>query len=146
MIRPHLERLSLPPAAVDWLDGLWGVIQALDDVADGDPVEQKALRSAIYTALVGLPSNAFFQAHSAALLPLLAASVLKWVAADDAERNGHADERSFVWRAGYYDVVLMVCLLVHGPEQAMSAAQQVLSIYGEAFTEYRQEFKECNDA
>jgi hypothetical protein len=146
MIRPHLERLSLPPAAVEWLDGLWSVIQVLDDVADADPVEQQALRGAIYTALVGLPSNAFFQAHSAALMPMLASSVLKWVAADDAERNGQADERSFVWRAGYYDVVLMVCLLVHGPEQAMRAARDVLSIYGETFTEYRQEFKECNDA
>jgi hypothetical protein len=39
-----------------------------------------------------------------------------------------------------------VCLLVHGPEQAMRAARDVLSIYGETFTEYRQEFKECNDA
>lgn len=134
------EMLELPPAAAAWLLDLWHVIQVLDDVADGDAVDRSALDAAIYASLVGLPANPFYLAHASQLSPLVAAAVLKWKASDTAERAGAADEKSFVWRAAYYDIILMVVMLCHGPKAAMHVADKVMALYGESFDEYRKEF------
>ena len=88
-----------------------------------------------------MPGNAWFLAHAGALLPAVAQMVLKWQASDTVERAGNADARSFVWRAGYYDVVLMAVLLAHGPDAAQRAAHAVLSLYGERLEDYLAEFK-----
>jgi hypothetical protein len=134
------EQLQLPRAAIDWLLNLWDVSQLFDDVADKTPIDREALDRAIFASLVQMPANPFFAANSTTLLPLLATVVLKWKASDDAELEGKADERSFVWRAGYYDMVLGVVLLCHGPDVAMKAAKLVMSMYGESFADYSKEF------
>jgi hypothetical protein len=140
-LRQHFEgALALPLDAVQWLLDLWRVIQMLDDVADNDPIAREELNSTIFLVLVGLPASPFFQTHAKNLLPVLASAVLKWQASDAAERNGKADAKSFVWRASYYDVVLMVVLLCHGAETAARAATYVMSIYGEVFDDYLKEF------
>jgi hypothetical protein len=132
--------LGLPPDAATWLLDLWAVTQVFDDVADGDNVARKDLHDAIWRTLVNMPSNPFFTANSGNLLPVLANSILKWVASDDAERAGQADEKSFVWRAAYYDVVLMVVLLAQGKDAALAKAATVMALYGENFSDYRREF------
>ena len=70
----------------------------------------------------------------------LALLVLKWKASDDAERAGQADARSFVWRAAYYDLVLLVVLLTKGHATAMKDAVKVMHLYGETLHEYLKEF------
>jgi hypothetical protein len=140
LTREHLAPFDLPADAVAWLLDLWECIQTLDDYADGDPVSRPALDALIWRTLVGMPSNPWFAAHAGALTPAVAQMVLKWQASDTVERAGNADARSFVWRAGYYDVVLMAVLLVHGPDAARHTAHLVLSIYGETFEQYREEF------
>lgn len=134
------DRLALPPDAVRWLLDLWAVIQVFDDVADADDVPRAALHDAIWRALVGMPENPFYATNSAALLPVMANAFLKWVASDDAERAGNADEKSFVWRASYYDVVLMVVLMTHGKDVAIRAAADVMALYGEKYADYKAEF------
>ena len=134
------EVLGLPPDAADWLLSVWAVTQVFDDVADGHNVERKTLHDAIWNSLVKMPANPFFQANSGTLLPVMANSILKWVASDDAERAGKADERSFVWRAAYYDIVLLVVLLTQGKDAALAKAATVMSLYGEKFEDYRKEF------
>lgn len=132
------QALALPEDAVSWLLDMWNLIQVLDDFADGDDVQRKDLDAAIYAAIVGLPANAFFQRNATSLLPALTQMVLKWMASDIAEREGLADERSYMWRAGYYDVVLMVATLVHGPSSEI--ALTALRMYGETAAEYMGEF------
>jgi hypothetical protein len=132
------ETLELPPAAVDWLCELWNAIQVLDDVADGDTIERADLDRAIFALLGGMPSNPFYQQHQNWLLPALVQMVMKWMASDIAEREGCADERSYMWRAGYYDVVCLIANIVHGPSKERS--WQALSLYGEACSEYMKEF------
>jgi hypothetical protein len=66
--------------------------------------------------------------------------ILKWQASDQAERAGKADAKSFVWRAGYYDVVLMTVALCHGTQRATEAASQVMELYGETLEDYIKEF------
>lgn len=141
----HFRNLALPFSAIDWLLGVWNAIQVLDDVADGDVVERPALDRAICDLLFALPSNPFFVAHAGQLLPALTLMVLKWKASDAAERAGRADARSFVWRAGYYDVVLAAVAAHHGPSIAMTVADKVLELYGETLHDYLKEFSPCQD-
>lgn len=139
-IRYHLERMNLTQDAIDWLLMLWLAIQVFDDVADGDEVSRNDLDATIWNVLVGMHQNAFFIAHSHNLIPVIATQILKWKASDTVERSGYADARSFMWRSGYYDVVLMVYQLVHGPAVSLSIAHEILNTYGEKLDDYMQEF------
>jgi len=139
MLEEHFTNtLDLPPAAVDWLLDLWQVIQVFDDAHDGDPVGD--VMPALWASLVSMPSNPFYVANAAALQGAVATAILKWHAANEAEDAGEADERSFVWRAAYYDVVLLVVLLCYGQTEALRLAPVVMLMYGEPFAAYREEF------
>ncbi len=137
------EGFGLPDDARDWLMALWNAIQVFDDMADGDFPDRDKLMAAICDTLVNMPANSFFLAHAHSLLPLMATAILKWKASDDAERAGEANETSFVWRAGFYDIVLAVIQLAHGQAVAIDACRQVMRLYGEKFSDYQKEF---NDA
>lgn len=135
-----VEVLELPAPAVLWLLDLWKSIQVLDDLVDGDPVDRADIDETFWRLLVDMPGNPFFQANAAFLLPALATALLKWKGSDAAERAGQADEKSFVWRASYYDIILLTVSLCHGPKIALQAADKVMSLYGEKFEDYRKEF------
>jgi len=140
-MRSHLvDTLALPLPAVEWLSILWEVIQTFDDYADGDAVARQELDALIWNALVALPCHPFFVAHAHTLGVALSTAILKWQASDRAEREGLADARSFVWRASYYDVVLVVLNLCYGPTVAQSKAYLVMSLYGEKLDDYLKEF------
>lgn len=140
-LKENLEKVfALPAPAVEWLLMLWNAIQVFDDVADGDPVKREDLNATIWNTLVGMSQNTFWQSNANNLVPIVASMILKWQASDQAERAGQADARSFVWRAGYYDVVLMAVALCHGTHYATKAAQQVMALYGEKLEDYMKEF------
>lgn len=132
----HLKSLDLPADAQEWLMDVWGVCQLIDDAADGDEIGPARAYEAAWSVFVRLHTNTFWDRAKAVLLPVLALQVLKWRASDEAERDGAADERSFVWRAGFYDLVLSVCQLCGIP----NAGRAVLAMYGETFEDYRGEF------
>jgi hypothetical protein len=132
---------DLPDAAVAWLVGMWDAIQFLDDVADGDTVSRSAQDRAFNQLLVAMPANPFFAANAGALLPVVAVQLLKWQASDMVERAGKADAKSYMWRAGYYDLVLLVIQICHGYEKALLAAPSVMSLYGETLADYLGEFE-----
>jgi hypothetical protein len=140
-LKENLQRvLALPAPATEWLLMLWGAIQVFDDVADGDPVEREDLNAAIWNTLVGMNQNSFWAANSLTLAPVVATMILKWQGSDQAERAGNADARSYVWRAGYYDVVMMVVALCHGTKYATDNAHLVMALYGETLEDYMKEF------
>ena len=136
----HFQQLELPADAATWLLDLWHAIQTFDDIADGDPVSRQDLDLLIWKTLVSMPVNPFFRANVSDLQPVVAAAFLKWKASDDAERNGRADARSYVWRAAYYDLVLLVILLTQGPIKALEKAESVMRLYGDDYAKYREEF------
>ena len=131
---------ELPNAAVEWLLMLWDSIQVFDDVADGDEVKRNDLDVVIWNTLVGMSQNQFWQANANSLMPVVATMVLKWQASDEAERDGKADAKSYMWRAGYYDVVLMVVTLCHPAKRAKELSRYVMELYGEKFEDYMKEF------
>lgn len=138
-MREHLKALHLPDPAVDWLCNLYDCAQTFDDYADGDEVPRKALNALIWNTLVAMPANGFFQANSAVLLPVVGNAILKWQASDQSE-HGDRHDLAYAWRASYYDVVLSVCLVVHGVEWATENASAIMGLYGETFEQYRTEF------
>ncbi len=140
-LKENLQRvLALPAPATEWLLMLWGAIQVFDDVADGDPVEREDLNAVIWNTLVGMNQNSFWAANSLSLAPVVATMILKWQGSDQAERAGNADARSYAWRAGYYDVVMMVVALCHGTKYATENAHLVMALYGETLEDYMKEF------
>jgi hypothetical protein len=140
-LKENLQRVFMLPApVVEWLIMVYDAIQVFDDVADGDTVERKDLNATIWNTLVGMHQNQFFITNSHHLVPLLATAIMKWQASDHAERAGDADARSFVWRAGYYDLILMAISLTHGPGFATKNAHLVMDLYGEKFEDYMKEF------
>ena len=131
-IQATLNLIALPAEAVDWLIDVWDVCQLLDDACDGDEIGRERAENAAWALFVRMPANAFWRANMANLMPVLAVQVLKWRAANDAEEDGVSDERSLVWRAGYYDRVLLVCQLCGKADDP----KFILSLYGEAYADY----------
>ena len=134
------DSLELPAEAVQWLLDVWACFQLFDDVADEDPISRADLDRVLWASMIGMHTNAFFEAKKHALLPVLATQILKWQASDAAERAGHADARSYVWRAGYYDIVLLYVILCRGAEFAQANAASILNLYGETLEDYMKEF------
>lgn len=140
-LRENLRQVfCLPDDSIDWLLMLYQAIQLFDDVADGDKIERVELDAVIWNSLVGFHQNAFFLKNSHHLLPVIATSILKWQASDRAERNGAVDQKSFMWRASYYDVVMAVVLIHHGPAIAAQLSDSVMHLYGEKYEDYIKEF------
>lgn len=136
----HFKALDLPEPAVAWLIDVWRCIQVFDDAADGDAIDPAELNHVIFSSLVGMQLNPFHAQNAAVLLPVLALQIMKWHGANHAERGGRADVKSYMWRAGYYDLALMVVGIVHGPEKAGAMAETVMRLYGDGFADYQTEF------
>ena len=137
VINEIINGLNLPPDAEQWLSDMWNVIQLFDDIEDGDPIEHKNGNDVLWSVLVGMPLNPFFRANQDVLTPLVIVQIHKWQAANKAEAEGKADEKSYMWRAGYWDLVLLVCHLCHGRD---IDAQGALLLYGEPYADYKKEF------
>jgi hypothetical protein len=135
------EGLFLPVDAVKWLLDLFHAFQIFDDFADNDFVDRNDLNLLIWNTLVGMQQNPFYMANSYCLSSIVGLNILKWQASDTVERSGNADAKSYVWRAGYYDIVLAVVQLCHGPVFAAQNAHIVLGLYGETYDDYMKEFK-----
>jgi len=140
-----LRALQLTAEAQQWLINLYDTIQFFDDVADGDYSERRHLNDVLQGALVSMPLNAFYLRNIHALGTAVTLMVLKWQASDNAERNNRADEMSFMWRGGYYDVVLLCHALENGYQKTVTQSEDILRLYGENFPDYAVEFSTKGD-
>lgn len=138
--RNFREALGLNGDAIEWLLMLYQAIQLFDDIADGDKIERTDLNAVIWNSLVGFHQNTFFLQNSHHLIPVIATAIMKWQASDKVEHNAQADAKSFVWRASYYDVVMAVVLIQHGPASAVELSDSVIQLYGEKYEDYMKEF------
>jgi len=140
-LRTNLEgAFLLPREAVDLLLMVFHVTQTFDDYADGDEVSRDDLNALIWDTMVAIPENRFYRMYSDKLVPVIATCILKWQGSDMAERNGQAGAMAYSWRAGFYDLVLFVFSLVHGPTVAIQNSLTIMSLYGESFEDYMKEF------
>jgi hypothetical protein len=136
----HFEYLGLPQAAQEWLLMLFKATQGLDDWYDGDTVDKRTIEHYVYLLLVRFPSNPFYIAFNKELTPVVSNCILKWTGANALEAKGEQLHKSFMWRAGFYDVLLEVVRIVHGPEVAIAASEYVIKMYGENLEDHIKEF------
>ena len=139
-LRKALDMWGFPADATQWLCDMYCALQVFDDAADGDMVDRRELDRTIDWCLFGQMANPFFMNHATQLIPLIPIMIDKWQASDEAERNGLADERSYVWRAGFYDLILAANRLLGVQVPPI----QIMTLYGETFAQYREEFP-CQD-
>ena len=143
MIEEPIKQLGLPDDAYEWLLSMWRVTQFLDDVVDKHDISEDDFNGALWDIMLKMPSNSFYRANVDALAPVIALQTLKWQAANAVEKSGLADERSYMWRAGFYDLILMVCLLCFGSAMKTQKAVDALMIYGESYIDYKKEFDDA---
>ena len=134
-LKAHFDTVGLPPAAQSWLLDLWNLIGVFDDATDGDKTGHD-VRRAVWAVFQNMPLNDFYRQYAAILQPVLVLQLLKWEAANVAEAAGFANEKTYVWRAGFYDVVLMTCHLCGLPERGHA----VMEMYGESYAAYKEGF------
>lgn len=133
-LQKHFDTIGLPPQAQAWLLDLWNLIQVLDDATDGDKADPLAVRRATWAIFQNMPLNDFYRQYVAILQPVLVLQLLKWEGANVVEARGEANEKSYVWRAGFYEVVLMCCHLCGLNDMAHAC----MEMYGETFDEYKE--------
>jgi hypothetical protein len=137
-----LLTLELPKDAHKWLIDFFETLQGLDDWYDNDYIPHYEKLKVIHNCLVVLSSNPFFLANHTRLHPLINNLILKWSGANVIEQAMEEEElpKAYMWRAGFYDLVLEVVSIVHGFEIASCMSSQVLKMYGESFDSYKKEF------
>lgn len=136
-LQTHFDTIGLPPVVQSWLLELWNVIQVLDDAHDGDKASADDVTRATWAVFQTMPMNEFFREYAMVLQPILWMQLLKWEAANILEARGEADERTYMHRAGYYDVVMMCCHLCG----IKDAGPTCVKLYGETFAEYISEWR-----
>lgn len=138
----QLEKLDFPNDAIHFLVSVWDLSQFFDDVVD-NPAEigRHQANDALWDCFVKLPTNTFYLKHQYTLTGCIIPFLMKWQASDSAERAGRANEQSYMWRAGFYDVVLTCFTILKGPRDAAIYAETIMNLYNETYEEYKKEFK-----
>lgn len=131
---------GLPEDATRFVIMMEQFSQFFDDVADGDEVTRDQVNLNLFNCFIGLNTNPFFLQHRWALLPIMELIILKWQGSDQAELDGKANEKSFMWRAAFYDLVMAVVAICHGHLRAIEMASDVMNYYAETMEDYRKEF------
>ena len=130
--------MGLPEDASTFLLKMWDIIQILDDIKDGHQIED--VDGSIYTLLFGLPTDEFFYRFRPVLTGAMLTAYYKWQAANAAEQSKIHLDKAYMWRAGYYDLILLVAALCLPQERVQELAPQIMALYGETREDYLKEF------
>lgn len=142
------NELGLPDNAITWLLEIYHAIQILDDIQDKEfsKIESTGLDRMIWFLCIGIHTDSFFVKNKEALIPVMATSLIKWQAANLAEENKLANEKSFVWRSSYFDLVIVVAIIIFGYEKAKMLSPMIMNMYGENYSDYIKEIMEVKNA
>ena len=136
----HFKTIGLSDLAISWLLIVWDMIQVFDDIADNDEVTRANLDKLIINSFFNYSTHSYFTNNMTMLAPVVLNCVYKWKSSDIAERSATHNEVSFVWRAGYYDLVLAALSIDKGQEYALENCHFVMAMYGEKYQDYLAEF------
>lgn len=108
--------------AADLVEALGSISQAWDDAIDSGSTTV-LLSRAFTLALVGLPEMPFYREHRERLLPLMRASIIDWLAANELERGSHHDRTlAFTLRDSLIGVVQECVVITRGLDFAITNA------------------------
>lgn len=119
------------------------VLHGWDDLIDRDkPISDDYVHEIFYTALVALPSNAFYRDHVDTLLPVLINAITNWRIANRFEREPDLRTKdglqiAFILRSTYVDLVTMSAAIAVSPQWAVEVGPAVrLWAHSEKFEGY----------
>lgn len=114
-----------------------------DDLADCDKIVSTAdLHAFVWRLLFEIPLNPFFNVHQATLRPVIMTGILNWVAANEMEKSGSAEQLRVAHAIRYSvgDVLLASMVLTGGFEHARANAHRArLMMQDETWSHYAQE-------
>jgi len=118
---------------------LWTAIQEWDDLEDSGKCEN---HNALLSWLAfGKEYQPFFAQNAHILRPALLGLYLKWSASNVLDRGTASDVcKSYMLRAGYYDVLHVIAWICGGDEWAVKVGPEIYRSYGESPSEIWQEF------
>lgn len=119
------------------LRDIWDVIQAWDDLHDGDT--NPDLATAMRQANVDLPTNPLYQPFCTPLQ--MQKLYLKWEAANAIEAAKLREQlpKSYMLRAEYYQLIVDMVCFFEGVEVAATKAPDIWVCYGETYPDYEKE-------
>lgn len=114
-------------AAIAFIKATHDVAHAWDDLIDKDkPMGDMEIGRAFFTAMVGIPSNPFFQQHADALLPVMAGACFNYQIANRFERGTQEQKvLAHVLRYAVADVLVHVAFLVGGWEWVAQVGPEI---------------------
>ena len=117
-------------AAIDFAASLWTVCQEWDDLEDeGKAQNHNALLSWL---AFGKEYTPYFAANSHLLRPVMLSSYLQWRAANVLDNGNRQDvEKSYMLRAGIYQVWHMMAWIAGGDDWASECGPEIYRTYGE---------------
>lgn len=121
------------------------VLHLWDDLIDGDkPIAAERANQAFALALVDIPANPFFQAHSAKLLPLLSSGITSWHVANTMERNGCREllAQAHMHRIQVGSVFVACAEIIGGRDWAVEVGPLMWQLtQGDRLTDYMREME-----
>lgn len=126
--------------AVEFFLMLRDVLHFWDDLIDLDrPITAEYINHSMFTALVKLPANLFYQAHQASLTPVLVNAIANWHAANQFEAGDDRKqlELAFVIRSDYANLLIQSAYLVGGHDWMVQVTPMIRSMWtSEDMNEY----------
>ena len=128
------------PSAIQWLLDLWDAYEVVDDLIDKDkPVSDEDIFRMLWRFSIDLPSNPFFLANHATLLPIVHMGIGCWIDSVKLEREGsdRSLRFSYVMRAAYIQTLNIAITLVRGREAMEACSMEIVEFFGsESWEEY----------
>jgi hypothetical protein len=115
------------------------VAHAWDDLIDGDPVEPNKINQVFRFLIYDIPVNPVYR-----MIPGINEHMLnvylRWRDATAMELDAEPDfEKTYMLRAGIYDMFLLIAYHLHGDEWAREIGPEVRSLYGETIASLKGE-------
>lgn len=127
--------------AVKFCEAVFYISQVYDDAVDGDrPITVGEIHAAFWAALVEIPRNAFYQKHREFLQPLLQASLVDWMDANELQRGSDHDKNiAFVLRDSVSALAIHCAELVGGEAWRRTVSCDLRRvIFDETLVDYKQ--------
>ena len=133
------ESLShyLDPDAVKLCLELLYLANFYDDVYDGD--KPKDVYKALMIDMVSIRRNPFYLRFQDELNTLITSMSLQWIAANKLEEGKEHLEKSYMLRAGAYQIFAYCAFLCGGLDHYKNCGHEIYKLYGETFQDYSQE-------
>lgn len=127
------------------LDVVW-VAHVWDDMIDKDVERsEEDINKAFWISLIGIPNNPFVRNFWGVLYPVMANSIMNYIAANDLEREGTEQQREIAYNARHApgDIAITVAGLLGGYEWAAQHAAELKAMANErdSMQNYMQEIE-----